>query len=66
MPRTARDQSATGIYQKKCHENRHPYPGACPHDYVTQVPVPMTTSVPMTTCSVVAATEKIKNQGTVL
>ena len=21
--------------QKNCHENRHPYPGACPHDYCT-------------------------------
>ena len=20
---------------KNCHENRHPYPGACPHDYMT-------------------------------
>ena len=28
---------------RNCHENRHPYPGACPNDY-TQVPVPMTTA----------------------
>ena len=33
------------ILQKNCHENRHPYPGACPHDYgncsgLTSVTIP--------------------------
>ena len=25
--------TGTGTWVENCHENRHPYPGACPRDY---------------------------------
>ena len=26
-----------GIWVENCHENRHPYPGACPRDYRNKI-----------------------------